>query len=187
MRLQPRQSATRFDVIPAGTIAELQMTIRPGNAGEGGLLRRSKNGNSEALDCEFIVTDGPYAKRKVWRLFTVGGTTEGHAAPPKSAARNCAPSSKVRAASDRTTPARRQSGLGKSRAIETSTGCASSAVSGSRRRATIIRPKTSCSTPSRRIGKTGIPSSRRQRPATRRAGTAAKAEPAKIARPAWAK
>jgi len=41
------------------------MTVRPGNAGEGGLLRRSKDGNSVALDAEFTVLDGPYAKRKI--------------------------------------------------------------------------------------------------------------------------
>jgi hypothetical protein len=69
-----------FDLIPAGTIAELHMTVRPGNAGENGLLRRSRDGNSEALDCEFTVVRGPYAKRKVWVLFTLGGTTPNHAA-----------------------------------------------------------------------------------------------------------
>jgi hypothetical protein len=69
-----------FDVIPADTIATLQMKIKPGQAGEGGWLRRSKAGDSEALDCEFTVIDGPYAKRKFWSLFTVGGTTEGHTA-----------------------------------------------------------------------------------------------------------
>ena len=67
-----------FDVIPAGTTAMLHMKVRPGNSGEGGLLRRSKDGNSEALDCEFTVVDGPYAKRKVWVLFTLGGTTSNH-------------------------------------------------------------------------------------------------------------
>jgi hypothetical protein len=68
-----------FDVIPAGTIAELHITVRPGNAGENGLLRRSKDGNSEALDCEFTVIKGPYANRKVWALFTLVGTTPNHA------------------------------------------------------------------------------------------------------------
>jgi hypothetical protein len=68
-----------FDVIPADTIATLHVTVRPGNAGDGGLLRRSKDGNSEALDCEFTVVDGPYAKRKVWGLFTLVGTTPNHA------------------------------------------------------------------------------------------------------------
>jgi hypothetical protein len=64
-----------FDTIPDGTIATVCMKIRPGNAGEGG---RSKDGNSEALDCEFVVLDGEYAKRKFWTLLTVDGTTEGH-------------------------------------------------------------------------------------------------------------
>jgi hypothetical protein len=68
-----------FDVIPAGTTATLHMTLRPGNASEGGLLRRSKDGNSEALDCELTVVDGPYAKRKFWVLFTLVGTTPNHA------------------------------------------------------------------------------------------------------------
>jgi hypothetical protein len=68
-----------FDVIPAGTIATLQLKVRPGNAGEGGWLRRSKNGDSEGLDCEFVVVDGPHTKRKFWSLLTVSGTTEGHA------------------------------------------------------------------------------------------------------------
>src|SRR5262245_56569481 len=67
-----------FDVIPAGTVLTLHMAVRPGNTGEGGLLRRSKDGNSEALDCEFTVVDGPYAKRKVWGLFTLVGTTPNH-------------------------------------------------------------------------------------------------------------
>jgi hypothetical protein len=68
-----------FDVIPAGTVATLQLKLRPGSAGEGGWTRRSKAGDSEALDCELLVVDGPYAKRKFWSLMTVNGTTDGHA------------------------------------------------------------------------------------------------------------
>jgi hypothetical protein len=68
-----------FEIIPAGTIATLQLNIRPGGAGDGGWLKRSKAGDSEALDCELIVGDGQYAKRKFWVLLTVSGTTEGHA------------------------------------------------------------------------------------------------------------
>jgi hypothetical protein len=67
------------DLIPDGTIAPCHLTIRPGNAGEGGWLKRSKAGDSMALDCELTVTEGPHAKRKFWSLFTVEGTTEGHA------------------------------------------------------------------------------------------------------------
>ena len=75
-----------FDVIPDGTIATVRTTVRPGSAGEGGWLRRSKDGGSEALDCEFVVLDGPFAKRKVWSLFTVAGSTPGHAEAAKISA-----------------------------------------------------------------------------------------------------
>ena len=76
----------KFAVIQAGTIATVRMTVRPGSAGEGGWLRRSNDGNSEALDCEFVVLDGPFAKRKVWSLFTVAGSTQGHAEAAKISA-----------------------------------------------------------------------------------------------------
>jgi hypothetical protein len=66
------------DVIPAGTICSVQLTVRPGGGGDG-WLRRAKDAASEALDCEFTVIDGEYAKRKIWALYTVHGTTPGHA------------------------------------------------------------------------------------------------------------
>jgi hypothetical protein len=68
-----------LEIIPAGTIASVQMRIRPGNAGEGGLLKRSKDGASEMLDCEFVLVDGPYARRKFWANLVLEGTTAGHA------------------------------------------------------------------------------------------------------------
>jgi hypothetical protein len=68
-----------FDVIPANTICTLQLTIRPGGAGDDGWLKRSADGNSEGLDCEFVVVDGLHSKRKLWQLFTLRGTTQGHA------------------------------------------------------------------------------------------------------------
>jgi hypothetical protein len=55
-----------FEVIPANTIATLQITVRPGHAGDDGNLRRSKDGSSEGLDLEFTVVGGPYAMRKFW-------------------------------------------------------------------------------------------------------------------------
>jgi hypothetical protein len=69
-----------FDVIPANTICTLQLTIRPGGAGDGGWLKQSANGASEGLDCELIVVEPEqYTKRKLWQLFTLRGTTPGHA------------------------------------------------------------------------------------------------------------
>jgi hypothetical protein len=68
-----------FDVIPDGTIANVQMNIRPGGAGEGGLLARTKKGDAEKIDAEFTVVEGPYTKRKFWDNMIVSGTTDGHA------------------------------------------------------------------------------------------------------------
>ena len=68
-----------FEVIPEGTTAVVQMDIRPGNAGEDGLLKRAKAGDAEGLDVELIVVEGDYAKRKFWDFMLVGGTTDGHA------------------------------------------------------------------------------------------------------------
>ena len=56
-----------FDVIPANAICTLQMNIRRGGAGTDGWLRRSSTdkGSSLGLDCEFVVVDGEFAKRKI--------------------------------------------------------------------------------------------------------------------------
>jgi hypothetical protein len=67
------------ELIPADTVATVQLTIRPGGAGQGGLLVRSKDGLCEMLDMEFVVVDGPHAKRKLWERAIIKGTTDGHA------------------------------------------------------------------------------------------------------------
>jgi hypothetical protein len=63
--------------IPDGTIATVQMRIRPGNVGEDGLLKRTASGDAEMLDCEFVVVDGVHAKRKFWDNFLLEGTKPG--------------------------------------------------------------------------------------------------------------
>lgn len=70
-----------FEVIPAGTVCTLQMTVRPGGAGEDGWLRPAVNADgasSEGIDLEFTVIGGQFAKRKVFQLLTLSGTTPGH-------------------------------------------------------------------------------------------------------------
>jgi hypothetical protein len=67
-----------FDVIPDGTIVVAQMNIRHGNAGDGGVLKRSSNGQAEGLDVEFIVVEGEYARRKFWSYMVIDGETDGH-------------------------------------------------------------------------------------------------------------
>jgi hypothetical protein len=66
-----------FDLIPDRTVVTVRMAIRTGDAGDG-WLKRSKDGLSEALDCEFTVIDGPHTKRKFWERLLVAGTTPGH-------------------------------------------------------------------------------------------------------------
>lgn len=72
----PTQS-DKFDLMPDNTVVPVQITIRPGNAGEGGWLKRSKAGDSMGIDAEFTVVEGHFAKKKFWTLFTVSGDTEG--------------------------------------------------------------------------------------------------------------
>src|SRR5262245_18148900 len=67
------------DLIRAGTIVPLELTIRPGNAGDDGLLTRSRDGGCEMLDLELAVIEGEQAKRKVWERLVVDGITVGHA------------------------------------------------------------------------------------------------------------
>src|SRR5262245_50655059 len=68
-----------IDLIPHNTIATLQMTVRPGGAGEDGMLKRSQDGGCEMLDVELTVVDGQFARRKLWERFVLAGTTDGHA------------------------------------------------------------------------------------------------------------
>src|SRR5262249_5030850 len=65
-------------LIPHGTIATLVLHIRPGGVGEDNMLKRSKDGGCEMLDCEFTVADGPYKARKLWGNWVLDGTTPGH-------------------------------------------------------------------------------------------------------------
>lgn len=65
------------DLIPDGTVATVQMTVRPGASGEGGWCKRSKDGTALMLDLEFTVVDGPHAKRKLWENWLVDGQSEG--------------------------------------------------------------------------------------------------------------
>ncbi len=64
------------DLIPQGTKVKLSIKVRPGGAGEGGWLKTSKNGDKRMLDLEMTVTQGEFAKRKLWELMTVEAQDE---------------------------------------------------------------------------------------------------------------
>jgi hypothetical protein len=66
-----------MELIPDGLIATVQMRVRAGD-GEDGVLKRSKDGRSESLDCEFILVDTKHAKMKFWQNLLLAGETDGH-------------------------------------------------------------------------------------------------------------
>jgi hypothetical protein len=67
------------DLIPNGTITKVNMTFRPGGAGDEGLFKQSNSSDVQMLDCEFTVQIGQFARRKVWQFMTVsGGALDDH-------------------------------------------------------------------------------------------------------------
>jgi hypothetical protein len=65
---------TSFDLIPKGTLVRVRMTIKPGGFDDasqgwtGGYATRSVSTGSVYLNCEFVVTEGEFARRKLWSL-----------------------------------------------------------------------------------------------------------------------
>ena len=63
-----------YDLIPKGTVVRVRMTVKPGGYDDpsqgwtGGYATRSLTTGSVYLNCEFIVLDGPFARRKMWSL-----------------------------------------------------------------------------------------------------------------------
>ena len=75
-KVDPQRS---FEVVPENTIVELHLKIHPGGAGDDSWLKRAADGKSEGLSCECTVTNGDYAKKKVWLTLTLRGDGPGHA------------------------------------------------------------------------------------------------------------
>ncbi|OAI58923.1 hypothetical protein RSP795_22260 [Ralstonia solanacearum] len=63
-----------FDLIPKGTLLKVRMTVRPGGYDDpsrgwtGGWATESEHTGSVYLASEFVVLDGPFAKRKLWSM-----------------------------------------------------------------------------------------------------------------------
>ena len=75
-----------FDLIPRGIAVPVRMTIKPGGHDDhtqgwtGGYATQSFDTGAVYLACEFVVTDGPFAKRKMWSnvgLYSPKGPTWG--------------------------------------------------------------------------------------------------------------
>jgi hypothetical protein len=67
-----------FEIIADGTVAVVALKIRHGNAGEDGILKRSKKGDCEGLDLELTIVGGQFDKRKLWAFMIMSGTSDGH-------------------------------------------------------------------------------------------------------------
>ena len=63
----------QFDLIPDNTVAPMIMHIKPGGQGDGGWLRASQNSDAMMLECEFVVLEGPFARRKIFQFMVVSG------------------------------------------------------------------------------------------------------------------
>jgi hypothetical protein len=61
-----------FDLIPRSTVARVRMSVKPGGYDDpsqgwsGGYATQSFETGSVYLSCEFVVLEGPFAKRKMW-------------------------------------------------------------------------------------------------------------------------
>jgi len=68
------EDQTGFDLIPKGTLVKVRMTIQPGGFDDpsqgwtGGYATQSQTTGSVYLNCEFVVLEGKYARRKMWSL-----------------------------------------------------------------------------------------------------------------------
>ncbi len=62
-----------YDLIPAGTVCQLTMNLKPGGSGEGGWIKQSASSDAQMLDAEFTVAEGPFAGRKIWQYLVLSG------------------------------------------------------------------------------------------------------------------
>ena len=61
------------ELIPANTVATCCLHIQGGGAGEGGMLKLSRDGHCAMLSLEITLLDGEFAKRKLWENWIVEG------------------------------------------------------------------------------------------------------------------
>ncbi len=65
---------TSFDMIPKGTLAKVRLTIKPGGFNDleqgwtGGYATQNPTTGSVYLNCEFVLLEGEYARRRIWSL-----------------------------------------------------------------------------------------------------------------------
>ena len=63
-----------FDLIPANTIAKARLVIKAGNDPNDQFITHGKNGDTAYLNCDFIILEGKYAKRKIFDKIGLEGS-----------------------------------------------------------------------------------------------------------------
>jgi hypothetical protein len=63
-----------FGLIPANTVAKARFVLKPGHYFSDPILTGSKSGDSVYLDYEFVILEGPHAKRKVFDKIGISGS-----------------------------------------------------------------------------------------------------------------
>jgi hypothetical protein len=73
MNFNDAEQQKEYSLIAANTIAKARLVVKPGNDFLDPLLTRSRNGDSCYLDCEFVILEGQYAKRKIFDKIGIKG------------------------------------------------------------------------------------------------------------------
>lgn len=64
---------TNFELIPANTIAKARLVLKAGNDPADPAITHGKNGDTSYLNCEFIILEGPYVRRKIFDKIGLSG------------------------------------------------------------------------------------------------------------------
>ena len=62
-----------FEPIPAGTLAKVRLTIRPGGVGPEGWVTQSRTSEAQYLNSEAVILEGPHARRRAFTRIGLRG------------------------------------------------------------------------------------------------------------------
>jgi hypothetical protein len=68
------ESQMEFGLIPNNTIAKVRLTIKPGNDVSDPFLTQSRTGDSAYLNCELVIMEGQYVRRKIFDKIGISGS-----------------------------------------------------------------------------------------------------------------
>lgn len=74
MNFNDAEEQTGLDLIPTNTIAKARLVLKAGNDPNDPAITHGKNGETAYLNCEFVIIEGPYARRKIFEKIGVQGT-----------------------------------------------------------------------------------------------------------------